>query len=65
MNETVKHKVLRGSKHPRSILTEQEVKRIRELYSTQNYTYKTLAQEYNTSTSNVSEIVLGKTWTHI
>ena len=63
MNET--YEPLRGSKHPKSILTEQEVKQIRTLYATQNYTYKALAEEYNTSISNISEIVLGKTWTHI
>lgn len=52
----------KGENHGMSKLTEKEVKEIRELYKTKNYTYRFLAELYNVSFSNIRKIIKRWTW---
>ena len=55
-----------GENHGKAILTDNDVKQIREKYSTGNYTFKQLAVEYNyKSTGSISDIIKYRKWTHI
>jgi len=55
---------LRGESHPRSKLTSEQVKQIREL-AKQGFSTNVIARNFKVSTWNVEEIVKRKTWTHI
>lgn len=54
-----------GSQNGNHKLTEEEVLKIRELYSTGLYTQKLLGEMFNTAQLNISFIVRRKTWRHI
>lgn len=54
-----------GAKNPSSKLKEQDVLDIRSLYSTGNYTYKSIGKIYDVSESCVYLIVKRKKWRHI
>ena len=57
---------VRGENHANAILTENDVKQIREKYATGNYSFKQLADEYNyKSTGSISDIIMYRKWTHI
>lgn len=51
------------STHP--ILRFEQVLEIREKYRSGQYSQTKLAEEYNTRQTNISRIVLGKTWSHV
>ena len=55
---------LRGESHPRSKLTSEQVKQIREL-AKQGFSTNVIARNLKVSTWNIEEIVKRKTWTHI
>lgn len=55
---------LRGESHPRSKLTSEQVKQIREL-AKQGFSTNVIARNFKVSKWNVEEIVKRKTWTHI
>ena len=55
----------RGESHSDAKLTDEKVKEIRELYDTGNYTQDQLSDLFRVSQSNISRIVLRKTWKHI
>lgn len=55
--------MLKGSNHPESKLTEDDVKTIRELAKTQ--WYPEIARRYNVSTASICNIVKRKSWKHI
>lgn len=55
----------RGIKNGRSKLTENEVKEIGQLYSTQKWTQKQLAQKFHISRSTISKIIIRLNWNHI
>ena len=55
---------LRGESHPRSKLTVEQVKQIRDLYS-KGFSTNVIAKNFRVSTWNVEQIVKNKTWTHI
>lgn len=55
----------KGEKQGNSKLKDADVLKIRELYSKGTVTQKTLSIMFNTSTQNISSIVLRKRWTHI
>lgn len=57
--------MVRGSAHPDTQLTEQDVLEIRAKWVPRQYTYLMLAQEYNTSRQAVSRIMRRKTWQHV
>ena len=54
-----------GEKHPHTRLTKEDVLKIRELYSTGNYTQKKLGEIYNYSHQGISKIIKRKTWSHL
>lgn len=56
---------LRGSKSPRSKLTEGQVTEIRKKYVPYKYTSKILAEEYGVSTPTIKRAIRGKTWGHV
>ena len=55
---------MRGESHPRSKLTSEQVKQIREL-AKQGFSTNVIARNFKVSTWNIEEIVKRKTWTHI
>jgi SOS response regulatory protein OraA/RecX len=55
---------LRGESHPRSKLTSEQVKQIREL-AKHGFSTNVIARNFKVSTWNIEEIVKRKTWTHI
>ena len=56
---------LKGENNGYSKLTEEEVKDIREYYSTGNFTYVELAKLFDVSKSLIAKIVNRECWTHI
>jgi len=48
-----------------SVLTESQVKQIRELYNLGDYSQYLLSQMFNVSRSTIQDIVQYKTWKHI
>ena len=65
---------LKGETNPRAILTDDEVREIRRLYSSntsedrwaqKEYTQDRLARMFNVKQITISTIVTRKTWTHI
>lgn len=54
----------RGSRHPRAVLTEGEVRRLRARYA-EGVHYGALASEYGLPYSAVREACLGLTWRHV
>lgn len=64
MTERQRYKVVLGSKHGKSKLTEGDVRDMRRLYCS-GATQVSLAELFGVSQSNVSDIVRGKTWRHV
>ncbi len=54
-----------GEKLPQSKLTEQNVLKIRQLYSTGNYTQKELGNIFGINHATISDLIVGKTWKHL
>lgn len=57
--------ITRGEENPASKITKEEVIKIRELYSTGNYTFVDLAKQFSISNVSIANIVRHKTWKHI
>jgi hypothetical protein len=55
---------IRGEAHGKAILTEDAVRRIRELHS-QGWSYQRLGRTFGVSGSAVRDVVRGRTWTHV
>ena len=55
-------KSAKGEKNGRAILTEDDVRQIRILYGTGNYTQKELGKLYNIDYTNIGRIYKGKLW---
>ena len=65
MGHKVAHgRSMRGSKHPRAVLTEDKVRLIRRL-SSEGATGVTIAKELGIATPLVSQVLLRKTWGHV
>jgi len=56
---------LKGEAHPSVKLTNDKVRKIRELYKTGKFTQKQLGFLYEVGRTNIGMIVRGKTWSHI
>lgn len=54
-----------GSLHHKSILSDEDVKEIRSLYSTTKVTQNMLAKRFSVSQSEISNITTYKKWRHI
>lgn len=55
----------KGEKNYFHKITEQDVKEIRQLYKTGNYTYRQLGKMFGLYEDHVSHIVRGLAWSHI
>ncbi|AYP68230.1 HNH endonuclease [Bacillus phage vB_BcoS-136] len=55
----------RGETHYRAKLTDLDVLKIREMYATKKYTYKSISEKFNISLSVVESVVKRRTWKHI
>ena len=58
-------KTRRGELNGRNIFTEDDVRRMRRMYETKEYSQKQLAKIFGTGQTNVSNIVRRATWAHI
>lgn len=56
---------LRGGAHPRSKMTEDDVRKIRHLYSTKQNSATQLAERYGVHTGTIWAIARRKTWKHV
>lgn len=56
---------VKGEDHYLSKLTEDDVIEVCELYATGKYTQDELAEIYEISSSNVHQIIRGKSWKHV
>lgn len=63
-DKTRKGRTPRGETSPTSVLTEAQVREIRELYATGTVLQKDLAVRFNVSQTQISRITLGKRWKH-
>jgi hypothetical protein len=54
-----------GHRHPRSKLTETQVRTIKRLYNQGSYTYKQLGEKFGVITATVSHIMNGRIWRHV
>lgn len=54
-----------GERNGNHRLTEDEVRDIRQMYSTGDWTQRELAEQFNVSQGNVAFIIKNKTWRHI
>lgn len=59
------HKAANGERLPQSRLTENDVIKIRNLYSTGNYSQKELSEMFSIASSHISNIVSLKKWKHV
>lgn len=55
----------KGSEHPQSKLTENDVREIREMLKDETVDKKDIAKKYNVSCCTINDIVKRRTWTHI
>jgi hypothetical protein len=55
---------IRGEAHGKAKLTEDAVRRIRELHS-QGWSYERLGRTFGVSGDAVRDVVRGRTWTHV
>lgn len=54
-----------GVDHGRAKLSEKDIKNIRSLYSTGNYTLASLGRKYNVSYQHIKRVISNKQWKHI
>jgi NUMOD4 motif len=62
--ENLKIKTTYGERNGNNVLTEREVKEIKQKYIPRQYTRKQLAKEYNVHRTTIDSILGGKTWNH-
>lgn len=57
--------VMKGTDSPSARLSDDDVREIRRLYSTGEWSQQRIADRYGVAQAHVSSIVLRKTWQHI
>lgn len=62
---TAKGRSLRGERHNLVVLTEAQVLEMRGLWASGRFTQAALAEKFDTTKANVSQIVRGKKWKHL
>lgn len=55
----------KGEVNPQSVLTEEDVKKIRSLYKPYKMSQNKLAQMFNVHRSTIQDIIERRTWKHI
>jgi len=58
-------RVVRGAAHGKAILTEQQVREIRELHASGRWTYTPLAKRFGVGKHVVAQVVTRATWKHV
>lgn len=56
---------VRGERRPQAKLTEDDVREIRRIYATGNWTYAQLAKRFNVGITTICDVVRRKAWKHI
>lgn len=56
---------VRGASHTHAVLTDADIREMRRLWATGEWSQVDLARRFSTDNSNVSRIVRGQHWTHI
>ena len=56
---------LKGTEHPQSKLSEEQVLQIRELYATGNFSQRQLAKQFGVVQAQIYRIINRKKWTHL
>jgi hypothetical protein len=62
MNAKGRGRVPRGTERPNAILTEDDVRAIRQRHSTEKVTHVQLAREYGVHDSTIARLVNGQNW---
>jgi hypothetical protein len=57
--------IFKGSVNPSAKFTEDDIREIRRLAATGEYTKTKIAKMYNTTDANISKIVLRQSWSHV
>lgn len=60
-----KNRQVRGEKHPKARLTENDVRWIREQYAIPGVTMEQLGNRFGIDTGHIAQIVHGKIWQHV
>jgi DNA invertase Pin-like site-specific DNA recombinase len=55
----------KGSAHPRSTLTETDVKKIKELFARDGISKTAIAKQFSIDVTTVKQIVKGRSWKHV
>jgi hypothetical protein len=55
----------RGEKHHQGKLTEDNVREMRVLYATGEYSFRELGEKYGVHLSNIAYVINGKIWNHV
>lgn len=58
-------KLKRGSAHPQTKITEDDVREIRRRYAAGGITQRELGEEYGMSQPKIGKIILRRSWTHV
>jgi hypothetical protein len=62
---TFKNPFVKGSKHPLSVLNEEQVIEIKALLKNKKVKQREIAKKYNTVETNISNIKHGRSWNHV
>jgi len=54
-----------GNRHPRAVLTEEQVQQIRRLYASSSHTQEALAAKFGVTQSTISAIVRRRLWSRV
>jgi hypothetical protein len=65
LDKELKNRQTRGTKNGMHILTEEDVRSIRKMYSTGQHSQITLSEMYGVTQSCISKIVRNKRWLHV
>jgi len=57
--------LVRGQKNPAAKLTDDDVRSIRRLYATGEFTQARLAKQFKVGQTAISNILLGRRWAHV
>lgn len=56
---------IKGEKHPKAVLEESDIPKIKKLYKDGNHNYADIARIFNVQNSTIWHIIKNKTWRHV
>lgn len=65
LDAKAKARTTQGQRNPAAKLTDEQVRRIRERYATEDIRFTTLACEYGVDAKHISNLVKRRHWTHL